>query len=919
MSKPAILIVEDEAIVAMDLAMKLDALGYEVVRTVSTGEAALAVAEQQHPDLILLDLKLAGALEGIETAQQLKRYDIPVVFLTGNSDRETLNRVHALEPAGYILKPFGERDLAIQIDITLYKAHANRALREKEEQLRRSHEELAQEAAALTRLTELSSRLWRQRTLQEGLEEMLAATVELVGADKGNIQLTTDDKVLMIATQQGFDEEFLTFFKEVSIQDNSACGRALRSGNRIIIEDVECDPDYADLRVIARTAGYRAVQSTPLIGTNGQPLGMLSTHWRSVHRPGRTELHRLDLYARQAADFIERVKADDAVRKTEQAAQDVALFPAQNPSPVLRVGKEGHLLYMNPASSQLLAALGLHIGQPIPGVLCDCVRSSFETAQSETIEYDVEPRHYLVTITPISERDYANLYWTDITTHKQAEQSLRESEERFRTLADNMSQFAWMIDQAGNAVWFNRRWYDYTGTTLEHMRGWGWRKVHHPDHEERVVASWRRAFARETPWEETFPLRSAEGQYRWFLTRAIPIRDSQGTVIRWFGTNTDITESREAEEALRKSEERLRLANLATNEAIWDWDVASDTVIWNENVATLFGWSEAAESPQTAAWWVERLHPEDRPRVTDHFFAAVNDAAAVFWSDEYRFQKSDGGYAYVLDRAYAIRDKAGTPLRMLGTMLDITDRKRTEEALRESEERLRAVVETAVDGIMTIDEQGIIESANPAVERIFQHSVAELIGRNIKVLMPEPHQQEHDDYLRRYRDTGEKKIIGIGREVMGRRKDGSLFPVELSISESRLPGRRFFTGILRDITARKQAEAALRDSEAQFHQIANGLPQIVWTARPDGYIDYYNERWYEYTGFRRGEFGQTSWEPILHPDDVDHSAPRRCGPLRADVLWLYSRGHSLSDRISVQGSVKRRLSVVYGPGVTDSR
>ncbi len=159
---------------------------------------------------------------------------------------------------------------------------------------------------------------------------------------------------------------------------------------------------------------------------------------------------------------------------------------------------------------------------------------------------------------------------------------------------------------------------------------------------------------------------------------------------------------------------------------------------------------------------------------------------------------------------------------------DVTERQRAEAALRESRERLRAIVETAVDGVITIDERGTIESINPAVERIFQYAQEELIGHNVKMLMPEPDHRQHDGYLDRYRDTGEKKIIGIGREVQGRRKDGSVFPIELSISETRLPGLRFFTGILRDISQRKQAEEALRLMTVELDQrVATRTQELV--------------------------------------------------------------------------------------------
>ena len=133
-------------------------------------------------------------------------------------------------------------------------------------------------------------------------------------------------------------------------------------------------------------------------------------------------------------------------------------------------------------------------------------------------------------------------------------------------------------------------------------------------------------------------------------------------------------------------------------------------------------------------------------------------------------------------------------------------RKPAETALRDSEERLRAILNTAVEGIITIDERGIIESVNPAAEKIFGYTTAELVGKNVSLLMPPPFREAHDGYLVNYLRTGQAKIIGIGREVVGRRKDGTDFPMDLSVSEVRLADRRLFTGFVRDITERKRLE-----------------------------------------------------------------------------------------------------------------
>jgi PAS domain S-box-containing protein len=134
--------------------------------------------------------------------------------------------------------------------------------------------------------------------------------------------------------------------------------------------------------------------------------------------------------------------------------------------------------------------------------------------------------------------------------------ALRASEERFRLLADNIAQLAWMADAEGWIFWYNRRWFDYTGTTLQDMEGWGWRKVHHPDHVERVVDKIQRSFESGEAWEDLFPLRGKDGGYRWFLSRAMPIRNAAGQLLCWFGTNTDVTEQRRAEERLREGDRR---------------------------------------------------------------------------------------------------------------------------------------------------------------------------------------------------------------------------------------------------------------------------------------------------------------------------------------------------------------------------
>ena len=154
----------------------------------------------------------------------------------------------------------------------------------------------------------------------------------------------------------------------------------------------------------------------------------------------------------------------------------------------------------------------------------------------------------------------------DITERKAAERALRDSESFTRSLLENMAQFAWMADETGSLFWYNQRWYDYTGTTFEQMQGWGWKAVQHPDYVDQVTEKYRHAIEQGQEWEDTFPLRGRDGQYRWFLSRAVPIRNAEGNVIRWFGTNTDISERIQVEAELEEARRQAEAANQAKSD-----------------------------------------------------------------------------------------------------------------------------------------------------------------------------------------------------------------------------------------------------------------------------------------------------------------------------------------------------------------
>lgn len=206
---------------------------------------------------------------------------------------------------------------------------------------------------------------------------------------------------------------------------------------------------------------------------------------------------------------------------------------------------------------------------------------------------------------------------------------------------------------------------------------------------------------------------------------------------------------------------------------------------------------------------------------------------------ELRLARKGGGTLPVVMQSVLVHAAEKRGFLCRAALTDITVRLQAEHVVRDHEARLRAVLDTAVDGIITIDERGIVESFNQSAEKLFGYRASEVIGRNVNVLMPSPYHEQHDSYLANYHATGERKIIGLGREVSGRRKDGGTFPIELAVSEVKLGARRIFTGIVRDITRRKQAEDGLREQTCRYQSLVEASPDAIFVLK-HGRIEFIN-------------------------------------------------------------------------------
>ncbi|HJT00463.1 MAG TPA: PAS domain S-box protein [Terriglobales bacterium] len=415
----------------------------------------------------------------------------------------------------------------------------------------------------------------------------------------------------------------------------------------------------------------------------------------------------------------------------------------------------------------------------------------------------------------------------DVTSQAEARRGNEESEEQFRMLAESIPQLDWMANADGWIYWYNQRWYDYTGTQPEQMMGWGWQSVHDPEVLPKVMERWKESILTGQPFEMVFPLRGADGKFRQFLTRVLPVRDAQNKVVRWFGTNTDITVQQKAESALRENEERLLAALAASDTGIYRWDPKTDEFAeFDENLKRLFGLSPTAEIRKTEDF-VRLVHADDIP---DLLAGLEHRRQGGDFEMEYRVVLSDGSTRWIYDRGKMVW-KNGKPHYLVGACSDVTTRKREEI----SRFRLAAIVESSDDAIVSKDLNGIVTSWNAAAERVFGYTAADMIGQSIlKIIPPELHYDEVRilETLRRGERIHHFETVRLT-------KSGERLDVSLTISPVRDENGRIIGAakIARDITQRKKTEEALRMSEklattgrlaaTVAHEINNPLESVV--------------------------------------------------------------------------------------------
>jgi len=423
----------------------------------------------------------------------------------------------------------------------------------------------------------------------------------------------------------------------------------------------------------------------------------------------------------------------------------------------------------------------------------------------------------------------------DVSAQKAAQAALRESEERLRLSNEAAGIGAFTLDLPANRAYYSMElaaMLGFPGVRTARIED-AFARVHRDD-ADRVREQYRAGVSGASGGQIKMDFRFVRpgGEVRWMTwIGRIDFREERGTRVpfRAVGACVDITERKRADEAAAQ----LAAIVSSSSDAIIGTALDGTVTSWNEAATRFYGYS----SEEMIGQPISRIVPADRQSEEDAILARAAAGETVESYETIRVDRNGRPIEISLSVS-PIRDASGKIIGVSKISRDITGRKRAEEALRESEERFRAIIGTAAEAIVVIDEDGKIQSINPAGERMFGYTRDEIAGKEITLLMPEPYRSQHPAFMETYRRTGVSNIIGRSIEMKHQRKDGSVFSAELTIAEWRVGGKRYFTGIMRDITERKRNEDKVQLLLREVNHRAKNMLALVQaiasrTAAPD--------------------------------------------------------------------------------------
>ena len=451
----------------------------------------------------------------------------------------------------------------------------------------------------------------------------------------------------------------------------------------------------------------------------------------------------------------------------------------------------------------------------------------------------------------------------DITERKLAEQALRESEAALTEAQRLANVGSWQWDVQTDTVTWSEQLYRIAGIdpSLPAVSYQGHATLYTHESWLRLQGAVEEALRSGTPYELDLEMNHSDGTRKWIIAKGEVRRDGAGNIVKLRGTVDDITIRKHAQEELRKSEERLRLAIQAGKMFTCDWDAATNVFTHSPESVQILGGDQATSS--TGEQLLDSVHPEDRELFTGAAARLSPEKPDIRIS--YRMVRSDGTVIWLERNSRAQFDPQGKLLRIIGIVTDITERKRGEDAVRQSEEKYRRIVETTNEGIWLLDSNFDTSFVNQQMAEMLGYQPAEMLGRSVfDFFFPEDVGRKRRGLARRREMHSEQLDDRL------RRKDGT----ELWVRMTAIPISKDngdFDGsmaIVADISSQRLAEIALRESEARFRLVANTAPMLIWMSDTSKLCTYFNHSWLAFTGRSMDQELGNGWTEGVHPEDL---------------------------------------------------
>jgi PAS domain S-box-containing protein len=608
-----------------------------------------------------------------------------------------------------------------------------------------------------------------------------------------------------------------------------------------------------------------------------------------------------------AKDITERKKAEIELAESENRLRTII---NNEPECIKLVSADGTLLKMNPAGLAMIEADSEEqvLGKNINSLVTPPYRNAFNKLASDVfagksgmLEFEIVglkgTHRWLEThAVPLKNAEGKIIALLSVTRDvserkKTAEELLRE-----KTLSDSIINSLpgvfFLLDESGKYLRWNKNVEAISGFCSEEIS-----RMHALDFideadKKNVADTIARVFEKGMAEVEANAITKNREIIPYYLNGWRVIVERRPCLI---GIGIDISERKKTEAAIRKYNERFEMIAATTHDAIWEWNLETGEIWGNEMHQRLYGLTSSDPVP-TEEMWKKRIHPGDREEVIQGFAEALASHKNV-WLKEYRFLVQDE-YKDIYDRTYIVRSAAGKPIRIMGSMMDITERKKAEIKFRD-------LLESAPDAMIIANENGEIVLVNHQTEVIFGYKKEELISKSIEILVPADSHKGHAARRARYFRNPKTRAKGSGLELFAVRKDGSKFPVEISLSPLETHEGKLVSAAIRDITQRKKAEEELRISEQRYRSlIEQASDAIMITDQIGNFLDV-NSSFCEMFGYEKKELLKLNARDLIDPNQLKKEPLRFDKLLRGKHVFSHRRMlHKNGTIIEVEANVK---------------